>query len=126
MKYYEELAQFEREGFDVIVDKTWEDIDPWDQLSECFDSKKQLYADIDSGKYDWFMLRVRVQAEGVELGTSYLGGCLYEDAREVLTDGTAEELIYEAIKEAKSNVYRVYKKFAELNEMVDRAGVVAV
>ena len=101
MRYYEELATYERDGFTVIVDKTWEDIDPWDQLSECFDSKEELYEDINNCKYDWFMLRVRAMIDGNEMGCAYLGGCLYEDARDVLTDGTAEDMIAEALGEAR-------------------------
>lgn len=122
-QYYDTLAEFERDGFEVIVDKTWEECDPWEQLSECFDDKKQLYADIDSGKYDWFMLRVRVLVEGLELGSHYLGGCLYEDAKDVLTDGTMEDCLGEALAEAKRDVYRLSKKFAELSDMVDAEGV---
>lgn len=116
MKYYEELARYQREGFEVVVDKTWEDIDPWDQLSECFDDKEQLYADIDSCKYDWFMLRVRVLLDGHELGSHYLGGCLYEDARDVLTDGTAEDCIYEAMNEAQAEARRL---IGSLQRVVD-------
>lgn len=123
MRYYDELATFERDGFTVIVDKTWEDIDPWDQLSECFDSEKQLREDIDSGKYDWFMLRVRVFIEGLELGNAYLGGCLYEDAREVLTDGTADDIIDEAMRGAKLVVYPLMKKLQVINEELEREGV---
>ena len=121
MRHYEELATYEREGFEVIVDKTWEDIDPWSQLSECFDSKTQLYADIDSCKYDWFMLRVRVLFDGHELGSSYLGGMLYEDARECLTDGTAEDCIQQAIHEAVQEGLRLKDSLKELclEEMVD-------
>jgi hypothetical protein len=119
MRHYEEIGSFDREGFFVIVDKTWEDIDPWDQLSECFDDKKQLYAD----KYDWFMLRVRILVDGHELASEYLGGCLYEDPREVLTDGTAEDLIAQAMVTAKREVYRMYKKFQELSFAIDREGV---
>ena len=33
-RYFDEIDSFERDGFTVIVDKTYEDIDPWDQLSE--------------------------------------------------------------------------------------------
>ena len=117
MRYYEELARFEREGFEVIVDKTWEDIDPWDQLSECFDSKKQLYADIDSGKYEWFMLRVRVMLSGHELGTHYLGGCLYENASDVLTDGTAEDCIFAAMEDAREEAQRLV---GSLNKVLDK------
>ena len=111
MRYYDEIGSFERDGFFIIVDKSYEDIDPWDQLSECFDDRKQLYADIESGKYDWFMLRVRAMLDGHELGCSYLGGCLYEDAREVLTDGTVEDQLIEVLFEAKQEVKRLREKF---------------
>jgi hypothetical protein len=118
---YDTLATFEREGFDVIVDKTYEDLSPRDQFEE--EDVAEIIAKINDYTYDWFMLRVRVMAEGVELGSAYLGGCLYEDAKEVLTDGTAEDMIYEAMAEAKAHVYKVYKKFAELNEAIEREGV---
>jgi hypothetical protein len=57
--------------------------------------------------------------EDLELATEYLGGCLYERAEDVLTDGTAEDLIAEALTEAKFKVYRLSKRFAALSEMVD-------
>lgn len=101
MRHWEEIARFERDGFDIVVDKTWEDIDPWDQLSECFDSRKQLYADIDSGKYDWFMLRVTASIKGREMGQSYLGGCLYENPADVMTDGTVEDQLITVLEEAR-------------------------
>lgn len=122
-RYYDELASFERDGFQVIVDKTWEDLDPWDQLSDCFPNKQALYNDIDSGRYEWFMLRVRVFVEGLELGSAYLGGMLYEDAAECLKDGTAEDMIQEALAEAKKDVYRLKQRFAELSDQIDREGV---
>lgn len=114
MRHYEELATFERDGFLVFVDKTYEDIDPWSQLSECFDSKEQLYEDIDNGKYDWFMLRTRVMLDGHEFGTHYLGGCLYMDAKDVLTDGTVEDCLIEAMHEARQEVKRLKEKLNAL------------
>jgi len=125
-RYYDTLAEFEREGYEIIVDKTWEDI----SLDQCFDDSldengvpyydlKQMAQDVDSGKLDWFMLRVRVLVEGLELSSAHLGGMLYEDARECLKDGSAEDLIYEALTEAKSQVYRLSKKFTELSYAVD-------
>jgi len=111
-RYYEELAAYDRGGMLIVVDKTWEDIDPWDQLSECFDDKKQLYADIDSGKYDWFMLRVRVLLDGHELASEYLGGMLYEDANECLTDGTAEDMIEQAMVSARREIHRLKERLA--------------
>ena len=122
-RYYDTIAEFERDGFDIVVDKTYEDMHPYD----CFeaDDIDEISRKIDNGTYDWFMLRVRVMVEGLELGSAYLGGCLYEDAREVLTDGIAEDFIAEAMKEAKTKVYALSKKFAELSEQVDRESACA-
>lgn len=104
MNHYELLARYERDGFDIVIDKTWEDIDVRDSFDdECFNIQ-ELRDDINSGKLDWFQLRVRVLIEGHELGSAYLGGCLYSDAREVLSDGTAEDQIQLAIEEARSAV----------------------
>jgi hypothetical protein len=115
MRHYTELARFERDGFDIIVDRTWED----DPVSICFDDTcwdiKDIERKIDSGVYDWFMLRVRVLVDGLELGSHYLGGCLYEDAGEVLTDGTAEDCIAEAIKEAQGRVWPLMRRLQSIN-----------
>ena len=125
MRYYDELAVYERNGFDIIVDKSYEDLDPKDCFDdECFDIK-EMYNDIESGRLDWFMLRVRVMVENIELSSQFLGGCLYKDAREVLTDGTAEDLIAEALVEAKRDVYRLYKKFQNISWELDAEGVAA-
>lgn len=114
-RYYTELARYEREGFDVIVDKTWEDI----SLRDCFDDScydiRDMEDKVNSGFYDWFMLRVRVLVDGHELGSSYLGGCLYEDAREVLTDGTAEDQIFMALEEARSAVWPLMRRLQAIN-----------
>jgi hypothetical protein len=123
MRYYDTLAEFERDGYDIIVDKSYEDIDPKDLFDESCCDIKQIYEDINSGNLDWFMLRVRVLVEGLELAEEFLGGCLYEDAREVLTDGTAEDLIDQAMKEAKTKVYRLSRVFGGLSEEVDREAI---
>ena len=121
--YYDTIAEFTRDGFTIIVDKTYEDINPRDHFEA--DDMDEIIRKIDNGTYEWFMLRVRVLVEGLELGSAYLGGCLYEDPNEVLTDGVAEDFIAEAMKEAKSQVYRLSKKFAELSEQVDRESALA-
>ena len=123
MRYYDELARYEREGFEVIVDKTWEDIDPRGQFDWTEEELDQLVKDIDNGKTEWFMLRVRAFVDGNELGSAYLGGCLYEDPMEVLTDGTAEDMIAEALAEAKKNVYPLMKKLQAINEELEREGL---
>jgi hypothetical protein len=123
MRYYDTLAEFERDGYDIIVDKTYEELNPRD----CFDDTQfdiaEINHNIEHGNLDWFMLRVRVMVEGLELGSAYLGGCLYEDPKEILTDGTAEDFIAEAMVEAKSKVYRLSRVFGGLSEAVDREAV---
>jgi hypothetical protein len=123
MRYYDTLAEFERDGYDIIVDKTWEEL----SIKDCFDDTQfdiaEINHNIEHGNLDWFMLRVRVLVEGLELGSAYLGGCLYEDPKDVLTDGTAEDFIAEAMVEAKSKVYRLSRVFGGLSEAVDRQAV---
>jgi hypothetical protein len=125
MRYYDTLAEFERDGFTVIVDKSWEDI----ALRDCFDDTcfdiKDMERKVNDGTLDWFFVRVRVMVEGLELGSAHLGGMLYEDARECLKDGSVEDLIDEALTEAKKDVYRLKQKFCELSDAIDREGVTA-
>ena len=123
MRYYDELAVYEREGYEIIVDKTWEDISVADTFDDTQFDIAEINHNIEHGNLDWFMLRVRVLVEGLELDSEYLGGCLYEDAREVLTDGTAEDLITQSLDNAKQQVYRLYKKFQDLSWELDAAGV---
>lgn len=99
MRHYEELAKYHRDGFDIVVDETWEDLDPRDHFDVA--DAEEVCMKIDEGTYDWFMLRVRIFYDEHELGSHYLGGCCYEDARDVLTDGTAEDCIQQALIEAK-------------------------
>ena len=122
-RYYDTIAEFEREGYTIIVDKSYEDLHHQDCFDDsCYDIK-ELCNDIECGRLDWFMLRVRVMVEGLELASEYLGGCLYADAKEVLTDGIAEDLIAGAMIEARPKVYGLKQKFAELSDMIDREGI---
>jgi hypothetical protein len=125
-RYYDELARYERDGFTVIVDKSWEDL----AIRDCFDDTchdiKEIERKIDNGTYDWFFVRVRAMVEDLEMGSAYLGGMLYENPADCLTDGCVEDMIYEALTEAKKDVYRLKQKFAELSDMVDREGVSVV
>ena len=123
-RHYDELAHYERDGFDVIVDKTWEDI----PLADLFDTSidpdtgkpyfdvEDMARKIDRCELDYFMLRVRVLLDGHELGSHYVGGFLYEDAREVLRDGVAEEMIYEAMLEAREEARRLV---GSLSKVID-------
>ena len=125
MRYYDQLAEYEREGYTIIVDKSWEDLNPRDMFDESCCDIEEIIKDIDRGHLDWFMLRVRVLVEGLELSSEYLGGMLYEDPKECLTDGSAEDLIDTALADAKKQVYRLSRVFTELSYAADREGVAA-
>ena len=101
MRHWDLIERFERRGFDIVVEKSYEDSHPRDHFDDtCWDIR-EMCRDIDRGKYEWFMLRVSVQLEGRTLAEEYLGACLYEDAREVLTDGTVEDLLSIALPRAQ-------------------------
>lgn len=122
MRHYDELLREQRGPFTVVVDKTWEDLSPRDHFEE--DDVEEICRKIDNYTYDWFMLRTRVFFQDVELAANYLGGCLYEDARDVLTDGTAEDQIYSTLLEAKQPLKELKEKFAEVD--VDAIDALAV
>lgn len=114
-RYYDTLLETEREGFTIIVDKTYEDLSPRD-LFDCETEEEidEICRKIDNGTLDWFMLRVRAFYDGVELGTDYVGGFLYEDAEDVLKDGVVEDMIWTAVKEAKGNAQSLFQKLKGL------------
>jgi hypothetical protein len=120
MRYYDHLATYEREGFEIIVDKSYEDLNPRDCFDESCCDIEEIIKDIDRGHLDWFMLRVRALVDGHELGSAYLGGMLYEDPKECLTDGSAEDMIYEAIKEAREGARHL---IGSLSKVVDTTTV---
>ena len=123
MRYWDELLREERGDLEVVVDKSWEDCSIRDLFDDtCYDIK-DMEDKVNSGHLDWFMLRARVFVEGLEVGSSIVGGFLYEDARETLKDGTAEDLIYQAIEEAKPKFYRLSRVFGGLSEQVDNETV---
>lgn len=130
-RYYDTLAEYSRDGFDIIVDKTYEDLDPKDMFDDSIDpdtgkpyfDMDEIYSDINNGNLDWFMLRVRVFVAGVELGTDYVGGFLYKDAREVLTDGVVEDMIHTAMQEARVQVRELADKFSMMAFALDHEEV---
>jgi hypothetical protein len=123
MRHWDELLREDRGGFEVVVDKSWEDI----PLESLFDTSidpdtgkpyydvKDMARKIDRCELDYFMLRARVLLDGHEMGQHIVGGFLYEDARETLKDGMAEDLIHCAMYEAKTEVLRLRSKLADLN-----------
>ena len=123
-RHYDEIDSFERDGFTVIVDRSWEDLSPKDCFDDSITDIAELCADIERGKYEWFMLRVRLMVDEYEIASEFLGGCLYENPRDVLTDGTVDDLIAQAMVTAKREVYRMYKRFQDISWEHDAQGAV--
>jgi hypothetical protein len=119
MRYWDELLREERGDLEIVVDKSWEDCRIRDLFDDTCCDIEDLERKVDNGDLDWFMLRARVFVEGLEVGEHICGGFLYEDAREVLKDGMAEDLIYQAIEEAKGKFYRLSRVFGGLSAEVD-------
>lgn len=113
MRDYTEIAVIERNGFDIIVDRTWEDLNPMHHFEEC--DAKEICRKIDDGTYEWFMLRVRILLDGHVFATEYLGGCLYEDPKDVMTDGVADDMIFSALCEAREEIARLREKLMAID-----------
>ena len=118
--YYEKLHSEYRAGYVIIVDKTNDyDMSVFDERPHM----NKIRDDIMNGKLEYFCLRVRVLVEGFELSSEHLGGCVYADPKTILTNGTSERLIADAMNEAKSRVYHLYKTFEDLSWELDAEGV---
>lgn len=113
--YWDTLLEEQRGPFFVRLSKTWEDLSPHDLFDSSVDDIDEICRRIDRCELDWFMLRAQVFYDGIELGTDYCGGFLYEDAREVIKDGTGEDIISQAIDEAVKEAHRLKAKLAELD-----------
>lgn len=122
-RHWDILEERDVGQFRVVIDKSWEDMHPQD----CFDTSidpdtgkpyfdiEQICQQIDNYDLEWFILRARVFYEGVELSEHIVGGFLYEDAREVLTDGMADDIMWEAMQEAKKGASILKDKFGALD-----------
>jgi len=118
-QYWHGMQQAEQDGMLIVVDRTYCDINPADLFDDtCYDIA-EINRKINDGFYDWFDLRVRVLVEGLEVGYASCSGYLYEDAMEVFEDGTAQDLIDEAVADAQRKFYALGRKFTALAEMVD-------
>ncbi len=122
MRHWTVLDRRSVGGFEVIIEKSWEDM----HTSECFDTSidpstgqpywdtDDMCAKIDRGDLDWFIARARVLVDDLEIGDACIGGLLYEDARDFLTDGMGEDLIAEAVAEAQGRIAHLAQKFTLL------------
>lgn len=107
--HYELIHEEEREGFTIRFYAAPEDTDPRD----CFDvDLEEAVEGIQSGRYDWFMAKVTASKAGVELGADYLGACCYPSARDFIRDAYYEDMVAEAISQARHSISDLVKEAA--------------
>jgi len=55
-RHWEQLARLDREGFTVVVEKSWEDAHPGDLFDDSVYDIEDICRQIDRGDLDWFMI----------------------------------------------------------------------
>lgn len=101
MKYWGKINTTEKEGFNLELSITQEELHPQDVFDDSIDDIAEICQKIDSGALYWFTARMRVFKHNIELGSDYLGGCLYDNLKEFIDDAYCEDLAYNALKEAR-------------------------
>ena len=108
MSYWETVHSETREGFDIELAFTPEDIHPDDLFDwEACGNREETLEKIDAGLLLWFTARVRVSVDrpdgkaSVVIGEDYLGGCLYESARDFMASGYYEDMVQAALDNAR-------------------------
>lgn len=67
------MREFKTRNFRIIADAL-----PENDLDLSWDDTGEVRQGLESGKFIAFVARVRVLFHGQELGTAYLGNCIYE------------------------------------------------
>ena len=120
MNYTTWVKEYKDGNFDVKVGYFPEEC----YVGDCFDETEygieEMARKIDSGLLDWFCARVQYLYDGVEMGSAYLGGNLYEDADKAIEEGLSgylDDMLDEARNEAHCRalemVERLKKDFLE-------------
>jgi hypothetical protein len=103
MQYFQTLDSWQDQGFTLVADITYETCHPADLFD--VEDLAEILEGIDSGLYQWLMLRVRVlDGQGECLSQTTLGGLLYVDPRDLLKDGTVESLVDECLAEVENTL----------------------
>lgn len=105
MSYWNRVHTEQIEGFDIVLSVSDETI-PLDDLlpDDTEEQIDELARMIDRGDLVFFCARVQAFKSGIELGTEYLGGCIYDSYDDFKNDPYYDDLVARAIEEAKSNL----------------------
>jgi len=95
-----------KDGFDLRFDALIESM----PLGDAYEMTDSEYQDLRHKVYDtcelsYFCASITASKHGIELGTAYLGACLYDDYDSFIAD--QPYLIDEAIEEAKQTIKKL-------------------
>jgi hypothetical protein len=101
------IREFKTKNFTVIVDAV-EEFD----LDLSFDDSGEILKDLESGRLVAFCARVRVFFNGSEVGSDYLGNCIYKSYEEFMNHVGSNgeygsyftDMVRSAISEARKRV----------------------
>ena len=106
--YWENAHSEAREGFDIVLSVTPEDMLPdWDETEE---ERAETLRKINDGVWAYFVARVEARKEGIILGTAYLGGCCYDSVRQFVEEG---DYYGDMVDEAMDEVWKLIAKLTE-------------
>lgn len=106
MEFYRELIRRYQEGFDVIVDYTYDHTHPALIFNPNNYSIDKIMQRIDSGEYEYFNLRIRVFFAGKLFNQGKIEHCLERSVDDMLVKDCdiIEEFIETLIMEAREDI----------------------
>ena len=117
-QFYSTVQEFTQDQFNIIVDWTYEDF----SIRDCFEETEERFAEMERRLELYldthYIMRVRALYNGVEMGCSTLGSCYAydcspaEDITKNMTD-YLEDLVTEAVAEARTNATAMLEKMKE-------------
>ena len=110
MEYFLPIAEYERNGFNVVVDIADEFLDLADVYSGTYLDYHIAQLAIDD-TIEWFMLRVRVSIDDIELASAFRG-TMFCNPLDTLTNGVVEDLIASAIGSARERIPELMAKLS--------------
>ena len=114
-QFYSTVQEFTQDQFNIIVDWTYEDF----LIRDCFEETEEQYQEmerrLEKGLDTHYIMRVRAVYNGVEMGCSTLGSCYAYDCSpedDITTNLTdyLEDLVTEAVAEARTNATAMLDK----------------
>jgi hypothetical protein len=108
MQHYELIHTEQYQGFDISFYATHEDMHPRDCFDDSITDIDELCNKIDNGDYVWFIAKVTASKNGIELASDYLGGCLYDNLMQFVTeDGYYNDMRQAVLSEAKKAIQQL-------------------